>query len=97
VVVRGIELAFVAQHGSEYFGVPAAAGRDLDDVHLRLEAEEKQRLFRMTMNVARAVRFRPVRPGERFRDEVVRGRGCERGVAREEQHCNKRLEDRGHG
>lgn len=91
---RRVEAPLVAQDGREDFGVPAAARRDLDDVQMGLESEEKQRLARVAPYVARAARVRTVSGGERLVDRVLRGRRCQRGLAGEEKDRGGEIRER---
>ena len=63
-VLRDVELAALAQHGRKHLRVPTAARPDLDDGHLRSEAEELERLLWMAIAVARFVRVAAMRARE---------------------------------
>ena len=57
-IYRGMDIGTAkasAQERREAFGVPAVTGPDLDNIHVGLQAEELERLFRMAIGVARAL------------------------------------------
>jgi len=75
------------QQGREYFGVPAARTRPyLDHRHVGLDAEEQQRVERVTVSVTRAALRRAVFAGQHFFDGR-RGRRIARRRRRQPVAC----------
>ncbi len=94
-VLRGVQLAPALQHRREHFGPPAAARPDLHHGHVAAQTEERQRLLRVAIAVARAIALAALGAGQRRIER--RGRGSIERLretqGRQRQRCRKETRD----
>src|SRR5690606_21748255 len=64
IELRSVQDTAVAYEGCEDLGVPAGAGPDLHDGHVRARTEEQERLLGMAVGIACATLLRAIRRGE---------------------------------